>query len=193
MNRLIRHCSVLLFVPFLTAQAPVPSGSFQFNENSTVTYHLVHMLHKVQGSTHQLQGTATLHAGRLVTPLILEVPLITFRSGNANRDNNAAATLDVGRFPKASLTVTRFDEHNRVTKPAGSISVKGTAYGNWNLHGITQTTTVPIEANWSPQGLTVDATFNLSLTAFGIPRPSLLFKPVEDDVEVKVHAVAASL
>jgi polyisoprenoid-binding protein YceI len=195
MKSLIWPGGALLILPLVMAAAPAsgPSGQFKFNENSEVSYHLIHMLHQVRGSTRKLQGVATLQAGRLVTPLSLEVPLISFRSGNANRDNNAAATLDVGRFPKATLTVTQFDERARSTNPDGSITVKGSASGNWNLHGVTQATTLPLEATWTPQGLSVDASFNISLSAFGIPRPSLLFKPVEDDVEVKVHAVAAPL
>ena len=195
MNRLIGCSCTLLILPFITAQAasPGPTGQFRFNEHSEVSYHLVHVLHKVRGSTRKLQGVATLNAGRLVTPLTLEVPLISFRSGNANRDNNAAATLDVGRFPKAKLTVTQFDENHRQTRVDGSINVKGIARGTWNLRGTSQASVLPIEANWTPQGLTVDTTFNLSLTAFGIPRPSLLFKPVEDDVAVTVHAVAAPM
>ncbi len=172
------------------APAQLPD-TFDFGSASAVSYHLVHALHQVTGVSHALRGRVTLAGDRLATPMTLRLPLVSFESGNANRDANAAATLDVGRFPAAVLEVRRFTETSRTALPGGAFAIVGEAVGQLGLHGVIRPVSVPLRARVAPEGVTVDATFEVSLTAYQIPRPSLLFKPVDDVVKVSVHGVAA--
>lgn len=167
------------------------SGSYAFGPSSTITYKLVHPMHRVTGVSHALDGRVELANDKLVTPLTLKLPVTTFKSGNANRDNNAAFALGAGPHPFALLEVTRFSETQRSAVPGGQ-KVAGTATGRLTLRGVSRNVELPLEATLDAAGLTVDAAFAVKLTDYQIERPSLMFVPVEDSVQIVVHAVAAS-
>lgn len=164
--------------------------TYAFGKASEVRYHMVHQLHEFSGTTHALRGKVALRDGKLVTPLKLQVPLVTFDSGNTNRDTNALLVLDAGKFPSVALAVTAFTERTR-SGSATAFEVAGDAEAMLTLRGVTKPLKFPLKAKVGPEGLTADAAFEVSLTAFGIERPALLFKPVEDVVRVTVHGVAA--
>ncbi|MEB3197411.1 MAG: YceI family protein [Candidatus Sericytochromatia bacterium] len=172
-----------------SVQATSLDASYAFGADSTIDYHLVHPLHRVKGVSHGLKGRIVVLKDRLQTPMTLELPLISFRSGNANRDGNAAATLEVQKFPLATLLVQRFEEKERASV-GDALRVAGVAHGQLSLHGVSLPVAIPLTALARPGGVTVEAEFDVSLTAHAIPRPSLLFNPVEDNVKVVVHGVA---
>ena len=177
------------------AEAPAAAPAtttYAFGKASQVTYEMVHQLHQFSGTTHALRGKVALAGGKLVTPLKVQVPVVTFDSGNTNRDTNALLTLGAARFPSVVLTIAKFTERTR-TGPGPSFGVSGDAAGTLTLHGVTRSLTIPLKAEVTPEALTVDAAFAVSLTDYGIERPALLFKPVEDTVQVKVHGVAQAL
>lgn len=174
------------------APAPAPASAaatYTFGAGSVVTYDLVHKMHAVKGTTNALEGKAAVADGKLVTPLTFKVPLRTFVSGNANRDANAYQALSVLRHPLATLDVQRFAETGR-TKAGVATKITGTAHGTLTVRGVAKPAAIPLEAVVAPDALTVDARFPVSLTAHGIPRPALMFVPVEDAVDVVVHGVA---
>lgn len=182
-----------LTAPAALAAPPAPAAAatttYTFGAGSVVTYDLVHRMHAVKGTSSALEGKATLAGGKLVTPLTFKVPLRTFVSGNANRDANAYQALSVLRHPAATLEVQRFAEAGRAAEGAAT-RIKGTAHGTLTVRGVARPAAIPLEALVAPDSLTVDAKLSVSLTAHGIPRPSLMFIPVEDHVDVTVHGVA---
>ena len=187
----------LAMVAGLTGQAAlaeVPATpattTYAFGKASQVAYHMVHQLHEFTGTTHSLRGKVALAGGKLVTPLKLQIPLVSFDSGNTNRDTNALLVLEAGKYPTVALTVSKFSETSR-TQAGDAMELAGDAAGTLVLHGVTRSLTIPLKARVAPDALTVDATFEVSLTDYGIERPSLLFKPVEDAVRLTVHGVAA--
>lgn len=179
--------TLLLAAP---AAAQTPDGTYNLSSDSRVEYHLVHPLHRVKGVSSALRGQVVIAQGRLRTPLSFELPFISFRSGNKNRDGNAALTLEVHKFPLVSLLVERFNETRRQNLPDGSLNVQGEAFGTLTLHGAKQSTQVPMQVTWKNDRLVMSGEFNVSLTAHNIPRPALLFQPVEDTVRVVVEATA---
>ena len=172
------------------ATTAAPPVTYAFTKATDVTYHMVHPLHQVKATTHTLRGKVTVADGKLVTPLTLTLPLVSFDSGNANRDANALLALEANRFPSAKLTIDRFTERSRTVAGAAT-ELAGDAVGTVTVHGVPKPVTIPLKARVAPDALIVDAEFVVSLSAHGIPRPSLLFKPVEDAVRVVVHGVAA--
>jgi polyisoprenoid-binding protein YceI len=173
------------------ARAGFPDTTYDLGKGSRVEYKLVHPLHKVLGTSGVLKGRVAVAKDKLLMPLRIALPLVTLSSGNKNRDGNALLTLAVDRFPSAVLEVSRFDEAKRTPWTDGLVNVTGTATGQLKLHGVARDVTIPLTAMASASGLTVDAEFDVSLTAHGIERPALLTVPVEDAVHVTVHAVGA--
>lgn len=175
----------------LLAAAPAAAATYELGPSSEVDYFVVHPMHHVKGTTHSLKGKVTLEKDHLVTPLTLEIPLITFKSGNNNRDANAANVLGVPSTPSAKLVVSNFVETSRTTR-GKAIHISGKASGQLSLHGVTKPVEVPIDATIDGATLTVDSAFSVYLTAYKVERPSLLFKPIEDEVKVTVHAVGTA-
>lgn len=169
------------WAPGARAQGAPPDGTYRFGPGSEVRYRVVHKLHAVNGRTGALEGALKLEKGRPVLPLTLTVPLATLSSGNANRDANARAALGVLRFPEAELTLTR------VTWTGGPT---GTASGQLALRGERRAVEFPFRLQPEGAGYRLQAEFPVSLTAYGIPRPSLMFVPVEDEVSVSVSGLA---
>lgn len=176
----------------LAAIGDAPTTTYAFGPDSVVRYTLVHPAHTVRGQTGKLQGTLTLKGGKLQTPVTLKVPVASFDSGNSNRDANAAQALSALRFPYATLAVSQFQEASRV-KDGGAERVAGTATGTLTLRGVTKPVSIPLTAAIAPGRVTVSGSFTLSLTAYGVPRPALIFVPVEDTVAVSVEGVATAL
>lgn len=179
-------CALALFA----APAVAAPTAYTFGKDTTVTYQVVHPMHKVTGVTHTLVGTIAVEGDRLVTPATLKLPLATFDSGNANRDSNAAFALDAQRHPHAVLVVEAFEEKSRA-KAGETTKLTGTAHGKLTLRGVTRPVAVPLTVALSPGALVVEGTFTVLLSHYKVPRPSLLFTPVNDDVTVVVHGVAA--
>lgn len=163
--------------------------TYSFTPDSQVTYHVTHPMHHVTGVAHGLTGKVTVDQGHLVLPATLKLALASFNSGNANRDNNASYILDVAHQPFVTLEVTRFKETAR-SQAADGEHVKGEASGRLTLHGRTLPVSVPLEAVIHGAGLTVDASLTVHLSDYQVERPSLLFKPINDEVPVTVHGVA---
>lgn len=185
-------CGSLLSVAY-PAHAEFPDTVYELGKASRVEYKLVHPLHKVLGTSRVLKGQVRVAGNRLVTPLRIALPLATFNSGNRNRDGNALLTLAVDRFPAAVLEVSSFDETRRVPGEKGATTVTGIASGQLKLHGVSRDVSIPLTAVAAEKELTVDAVFDVSLTAHDIERPSLLTVPVNDSVRVTVHAVGSAL
>lgn len=171
------------------ARAGFPDTAYTLGAGTRVEYRLVHPMHKVVATSGKLEGRIAIKGDRLVVPLKIKLPLLSFDSGNRNRDGNALVYLEVNKFPKAVLDVTRFDEQARKPGPDGGVTVTGNAGGALKVHGVSREVSFPLKAQASASGLTVDAEFDVSLTNHGIERPALLTVPVEDTVRVTVHAV----
>lgn len=188
-SRLALAFATLLVATPATAAPAAPSGSYTFGTGTEVRYLVVHRMHQVHAKSGTLEGSVKLEAGKLALPLQLTLPLITFKSGNRNRDDNALAALDAGRFPKAILSVAHFTQG--ASGFAGDRwTSAGTAEGSLSVRGVAKPVKLPIQASLVGDTLTVDAAFTVKLSDHAIPAPALLFVPVKDDVAVEVHGVA---
>src|SRR5579871_3318218 len=66
-------------------------------QESTVTYHITHPLHQVEGISHAARGKGVCHAGRC--EFLIAVPVKSFNSGDSNRDLHMLQVVRGGEFP----------------------------------------------------------------------------------------------
>jgi hypothetical protein len=145
---------------------------------STVTYHIVHKLHQVEGVDAKLEGKARrLDDGTVQAAVRGQVK--DFDSHNGNRDEHMMETVEVGKFPAVSVKAL-------LKEPAGSPKTyKTEATCEVTLHGVTQTVKAPVEVTYDDAGKAhVTGTFTTSVEGFKIQRPSLLFVPIDDGMKV---------
>src|ERR1035438_5274320 len=64
---------------------------------STLTYHVTHPLHHVEGVSHEARGKGTCQAGEC--DFLIAVPVKTFDSGDSNRDLHMIQVVRGGANP----------------------------------------------------------------------------------------------
>jgi polyisoprenoid-binding protein YceI len=175
----------VLLVVFLTVLAVVPAPAQvrhlkQRKEESSMTYRIVHPLHKIEATSKDVVYDLEADPGSKEFKKVSgSVDVTTFDSGNSNRDSHAMEVIDAIDFPDANFEGTGF------TQKGDSLIITGKV----TFHGVTRDMTAGAVTHWSEGKLEVDGSFNLSLEAFKIERPSLLMIPVEDKLSFSFAAV----
>ena len=147
--------------------------------SSSITYHLVHKLHKIDGTSKKLEGKAALLPdGR--AQVMLRVPVESFDSGNVNRDAHMKEAVEAAKFPMVELKALA----DGMTVPATFPStVKKTFKVQIVFHGEKGLLDVPVEVTWeSATKARAQTSFKVSLDAYKVERPSLMFVKVEDEL-----------
>ncbi len=88
-----------LALALVLAASPAGSQSFTLDPAaSTVTYHVVHKLHHVEGRSASLEGKAVLQPdGKLLA--MVRAPVSSFDSGDRNRDTHMLEVMETDKFP----------------------------------------------------------------------------------------------
>lgn len=147
---------------------------------SSIHYLLTHPMHEVNAVSTEVNGRIEIDpSGKKIEAVTADVDVMTFDSGNSNRDSHAMEVVDALTYPDVNFAGTS------VTQQGDSVFVRG----KLTFHGVTNDVTIAGKDAWTNSSVTVDARFSLSLTAFKIERPSLLLIPVNDELKFSLHAV----
>ncbi|HEX4066017.1 MAG TPA: hypothetical protein VHZ09_08320 [Acidobacteriaceae bacterium] len=157
------------------AQTPAPAqwGLVQ----STLTWHIMHPMHDVDGTSHDAKGKAICAGG--FCDFLIAVPVNTFHSGDSNRDLHMIQTVRGADFPMVVVR-TRIPESemNSATIDADlEVQFAGqTAHYSYVLFQRTQ------------KGSEVEITGSVPATCsdFKIDRPSFLTVPIRNEIPVTV-------
>jgi len=170
-------CLTLLMAHCVVCQ---PKSLVVKRAESSMTYRLVHPLHKIEATSKEVNYRleADAHAKK-INSVTAEVDVISFDSGNSNRDSHAMEVIDAITFPEASFSSTSIVQNGDSLNVAGKLT----------FHGVTRDIQIPTAPIWSENGLRVVGEFDVSLTDYKIERPSLLFIPVGDTLRFSFVAV----
>jgi polyisoprenoid-binding protein YceI len=173
---------VAIWAILLVAGAAIAGQPQLVKEQSSVSYHMVHVLHKVDATSSDVQYEVTLDASNHVTSVVAQVDVTTFNSGNSNRDSHAMEVIDAITYPAAGY------QSSSVTQKGDSLFVAG----KLTFHGVTHDIGMNGTATWAADTLKVQGRFPVSLTQFQVERPAFLMVPVQDTVWFDVNAVFKS-
>ncbi|HVP67950.1 MAG TPA: YceI family protein [Anaeromyxobacteraceae bacterium] len=166
--------------------AGLPSGSLYtaVPAQSVVRYTVIHKLHEVEGVSRDVEAKALVKEdGSAVAQA--RVPVASFHSGDANRDSHMLEAVDAGRYPfvtvKAAIQLGPTRELPDKAIPADA---------EVDFHGIKRRMTIPFTLVRQPGGeLRVRGSFDVSLDAHGVARPSLLFVKIDDACRIDLDIV----
>src|ERR1039457_5598599 len=96
MNKKIMMAVLLLVFPKL-----IPADSQWILEKSTLSYHMSHPLHQVDGVSHEARGKCVCHGGQC--DFLIAVPVKSFDSGDSNRDLHMLQVTRGGEFPMITV------------------------------------------------------------------------------------------
>jgi polyisoprenoid-binding protein YceI len=148
-------------------------------EESSVTYRLVHPLHKIEATSKEMHYRLDVDPStKEIKRVSARVEVLTFDSGNSNRDSHAMEVIDAITYPDVRFSSTA------IAQNGDSVRVEGKLL----FHGVTKPVVILASLEWSKDRLIVHGTFDVSLEAFAIERPSLLMIPVEDTLSFSISA-----
>ncbi len=156
------------------AAAP-PATRTAIKGESSLSYQLTHPLHEVTGVSKDVRCTIEYDdATKVVRQTAFSADVMSFDSGNSNRDSHAMEVLDALTYPTVSF------ESTHIESAGSTLHVQG----NLTFHG--RTKPIAFDATTAATGdrFTVNGTAAVSLTAFEIERPSLLMIPVKDTLHI---------
>lgn len=84
------------------AQADQPDQTWKL-DRSTLTYHMSHPMHEVDGSSHAALGKGVCHAGQC--EFLMAAAVKSFDSGDSNRDLHMIQVTRGAQFPIVSVRV----------------------------------------------------------------------------------------
>jgi hypothetical protein len=163
---------VALAMPLLAA-----TDSQWILEQSTLSYHVSHPLHQVDGVSHAARGKGVCHEGRC--DFLIAAPVKSFDSGDSNRDLHMLQVTRGGQFPMVTVR-TRLPE---------AASASGNVRADLDVEFAGQTAhykNVEFQLSQTGNDAKIVGTIPCKLTDFKIDPPSLLTVPIKNDIPVKV-------
>ena len=147
-------------------------------EQSTLTYHVSHPLHQVEGVSRAARGKGVCHGGEC--DFLVAVPVKSFDSGDSNRDLHMLQAVRGGEFPMITM---------RTQLPENAAN-SATIHANVQIEFAGQTATfsdVPVQLTIQGDQARITGTVPATLSAFKIPPPSLLAVPIKNEIPVTLE------
>ena len=147
-------------------------------DKSTLTYHMSHPMHEVNGVSHDAKGKGICHAGQC--NFLIAVPVKSFDSGDSNRDLHMIEATRGAQFPMVTV---------RAQFPAAAIT-DATIYADLEVQFAGQTAHYShVSLQRATQGNDVQITGTVPATCsdFKIDRPSFLTVPIKNEIPVRLE------
>jgi hypothetical protein len=146
-------------------------------EESTLSYHVSHPLHQIDGVSHAARGKGVCDAGEC--NFLIAVPVKSFDSGDSNRDLHMMQATRGAQFPLVSVR-TRVPE-----TAAGSSTLE--AELEIQFSGQTAHYKVPFQLTKQGNEIKLSGTIPATVSDFKIDPPSLLSFAIKNEIPVRVE------
>ena len=146
-------------------------------DQSTLTYHVSHPLHKTEGVSKAARGKGVCHDGQC--DFLIAAPVKSFDSGDSNRDLHMLQVTRGAEFPIVTVR----------TQMPESESTSATIYLDLEVQFAGQTAQykhVPFLRVSQRSETRITGTIPAMLTDFKITPPSLLMMPIKNEIPVRV-------
>jgi hypothetical protein len=163
---------------FLGLPALAQTGSQWTLEQSTLTYHVSHPLHQVEGASHAAKGKAVCQAGQC--DFLIAAPVKSFDSGDSNRDLHMLQATRGGQYP--IITVK--------THLSEDVSSSSTIHPDLEVQfagQVAKYSQVPFQLTIQGDEARISGTIPSTLSDFKIDPPSLMALPVKNEIPVRVE------
>ena len=166
-----------VYHPFASGRTTKLSAT---KDESFLTYKLIHPLHEVEATSKDVDCMIDYNdATKTIQSTTFSADVSSFDSGNSNRDSHAMEVLDALTYPTVSF------QSKSITTSGMNLTVSG----DLTFHGQTKPVDFIATTSSGNNKLTVQGAANVSLTAFGIDRPSLMMIPVQDTLRISFTMV----
>lgn len=146
-------------------------------EQSSLSYHMSHPMHEVDGTSHAAKGKGICHAGQC--DFLIAAPVKSFDSGDTNRDLHMLEATRGAQFPMVQVR-TRFPEAE---------TTGATIYVDLEVQFAGQTMQyhhVAFQRTQQGNMVHIAGTVPATCSGFKIQRPSFLTVPIKNEIPVRV-------
>lgn len=174
MNAKILIALFALMLPRLAAAA----DSQWILQQSSLTYHISHPLHQVDGVSHAARGKGVCHDGQC--DFLIAVPVKSFDSGDSNRDLHMVQVTRGAQFPMVTVR----------TQLPEAASASTTIHTDLEIQFAGQTKQykdIAFQLVKEGNQTKISGTIPATLPDFKIDPPSLLTMPVKNEMPVHVE------
>jgi len=170
--------ALLLLVFLALPQLATAVDSQWVLEQSTLTYHVSHLLHQVDGVSHAARGKGVCHAGQC--DFLIAVPVKSFESGDSNRDLHLLQVTRGAQFPLVTV---------RTRLPEADLR-SATIHVDLEIQFAGQTVQyrqVPFQLVTQGNETRISGTIPATLSVFKIEPPTLLTIPIKNEIPVDME------
>ncbi len=147
---------------------------------SSLAYHLHHPLHEIEGASRDFVCTVDLNSDTTHSKIHVKASVVSFTTGNSNRDSHALEILGAFRYPFVEFTsdsVRHEDKGYRV-------------FGNLTFHGVTRPLDFVVTPEYLKGKVRIKGNFVVLLSDYKLERPSLLFVSTANDLHIDLDVMA---
>jgi hypothetical protein len=173
----VMHTRILLAILLVPLPLFAQADTQWVLDQSTLSYHMSHPMHQLDGVSHAAKGKGTCHAGQC--DFLIAAPVKTFDSGDTNRDLHMLETTRGAQFPMVVVR-THFPE---------AVTTAATIDADLEVQFAGQTAHYShVQFQRVTQGNEVHITGTIPSTCsdFKIDRPSFFTVPIKNEIPVKV-------
>ncbi len=148
---------------------------------SSLTYHLHHPMHEIEGASKDLDCTVILDGDTARSQIRVKAPVASFNSGNSSRDSHMLEILDGLKCPFvefASDSVRHEEKGYRV-------------FGQLTFHGIRHPLDFVVTPIYLKDKIEIKGGFVVLLSDYKVERPALLFVPTANDLHIDLDVILA--
>ena len=149
-------------------------------QESTLSYHVSHPLHQIDGVSHAARGKGVCHDGQC--DFLIAAPVKSFDSGDSNRDIHMLQATHGAQYPMVSVR-TRLPESS-LGETTLSLDLEVEFAGQ-----IAHYARIPFQQNMEGAQHRLRGTIPAKISDFKIDPPTLLTVPIKNDMPVKVDMV----
>jgi hypothetical protein len=164
---------------FLLLAPPLaPADGQWILEQSTLTYHVSHPLHRSEGVSHAARGKGVCQAGQC--DFLIAAPVKSFESGDSNRDLHMLQVTRGAQFPLVSV---------RTRLPETALE-SATIHADLEIQFAGQTVQykqVAFQETAQGNSIRISGTIPATLADFKIDPPSFLAIPLKNEMPVRVE------
>ena len=146
-------------------------------EQSTLTYHMSHPLHEVDGVSHAAKGEGICHAGEC--NFLIAAPVKSFDSGDSNRDLHMLQVTRGGQFP---MVIVR-------TRLPAAAPASPAIYADLDVQFAGQTMHyrhIAFQRAIKGKDVRITGTIPATCSDFKIVPPSFFTVPIKNEIPVRV-------
>lgn len=174
MNKVTRN----LFFLVCAVSASVAADSQWLLDQSTLSYHVSHPLHQVDGVSHAARGKGVCHEGQC--DFLIAVPVKSFDSGDSNRDLHMLQVTRGAQYPMVTVR----------TRIPLSMADSADLHLDLDVEFAGETahyTGVPFKVTAEGSEKKITGIIPCRITDFKIEPPTLLTMPIKNDIPVRVE------